>query len=77
MEIKVTKTTSPKEKPKKGEKLGFGKIFTDHMFIMNYTEGKGYTVDGQRIAVGRELNLRIAGFSEVGVCDTINVQSES
>ena len=41
MEIKVTKTTSPKEKPKKGEKLGFGKIFTDHMFIMNYTEGKG------------------------------------
>ena len=26
MEIKVTKTTSPKEKPKKGEKLGFGKI---------------------------------------------------
>ena len=42
MEIKVTKTTSPKEKPKKGEKLGFGKIFTDHMFIMNYTEGKGW-----------------------------------
>lgn len=42
MEIKVTKTTSPKEKPEKGEKLGFGKIFTDHMFIMNYTEGKGW-----------------------------------
>lgn len=42
MEIKVTKTTSPKEKPKKGEKLGFGKIFTDHMFVMNYTEGQGW-----------------------------------
>ena len=42
MEIKVTKTTNPKTKPAKGEKLGFGKIFTDHMFMMNYTEGKGW-----------------------------------
>lgn len=42
MEIKVTKTTNPKLKPAKGEKLGFGKIFTDHMFMMNYTEGKGW-----------------------------------
>ncbi len=42
MEIKITKTTSPKVKPAKGEKLGFGHIFTDHMFIMNYTEGKGW-----------------------------------
>ncbi len=42
MEIKITKTTTPKIKPAKGEKLGFGHIFTDHMFIMNYTEGKGW-----------------------------------
>ena len=42
MEIKITKTTSPKAKPEKGAKLGFGKIFTDHMFMMNYTEGKGW-----------------------------------
>lgn len=42
MEIKITKTTAPKQKPKKGEKLPFGKIFTDHMFLMNYTEGKGW-----------------------------------
>jgi len=42
LDIKVTKTTAPKEKPKKGEKLGFGHIFTDHMFVMNYTEGKGW-----------------------------------
>lgn len=42
LDIKITKTTSPKEKPKKGDKLGFGKIFTDHMFVMNYTEGKGW-----------------------------------
>ena len=42
MDIKITKTTAPKAKPQKGEKLGFGHIFTDHMFIMNYTEGKGW-----------------------------------
>ena len=42
LDIKIQKTTAPKEKPAKGAKLGFGKIFTDHMFIMNYTEGKGW-----------------------------------
>ena len=42
MEIKITRTTSPKQKPAKDAPLGFGKIFTDHMFVMNYTEGKGW-----------------------------------
>ena len=42
LDIKITKTTEPKQKPAAGEKLGFGKIFTDHMFVMNYTEGKGW-----------------------------------
>ena len=42
MEIKITRTTTPKAKPAKGQALGFGKIFTDHMFMMNYTEGKGW-----------------------------------
>ena len=42
MEIKITKTTTPKAKPAPGTPLGFGKIFTDHMFVMNYTEGKGW-----------------------------------
>lgn len=42
LDIKITKTTTPKEKPQDESKLGFGKIFTDHMFIMNYTEGKGW-----------------------------------
>lgn len=40
--IKTIKTTNPKEKPKVNEPLGFGKIFTDHMFTMNYTEGQGW-----------------------------------
>ena len=42
LDIKITKTTEPKAKPAAGQKLGFGKIFTDHMFVMNYTEGKGW-----------------------------------
>ncbi len=42
MEIKVTRTTSPKAKPTDESKLGFGKIFTDHMFLMNYDEGQGW-----------------------------------
>ena len=40
LDIKVTLTTNPKEKP--AGKLGFGKVFTDHMFVMNYTRGKGW-----------------------------------
>ncbi|MGN0665849.1 MAG: branched-chain amino acid aminotransferase [Huintestinicola sp.] len=42
MEIKITRTTAPKEKPADESKLGFGKIFTDHMFLMNYDEGQGW-----------------------------------
>ena len=42
LDIKITRTETPKEKPAKGQKLGFGKIFTDHMFVMNYTEGQGW-----------------------------------
>ena len=42
MEIKVTRTTAPKAKPEDQTKLGFGKIFTDHMFLMNYDEGQGW-----------------------------------
>ncbi len=41
MEIKITKTTAPKEKPPV-DSLGFGKFFTDHMFVMDYAEGKGW-----------------------------------
>lgn len=42
MEIKVERRTVLKEKPAKGTPLGFGSIFTDHMFIMNYDEGEGW-----------------------------------
>ncbi len=42
MEIKITRTTAPKQKPEDQSKLGFGKYYTDHMFIMNYDEGQGW-----------------------------------
>ena len=42
LDIRIERTTQPKAKPIPGQKLGFGKIFTDHMFVMNYTEGKGW-----------------------------------
>lgn len=41
-EISITKTTSPKAKPQDESQLGFGKIFTDHMFLMDYSEDKGW-----------------------------------
>ncbi|WP_054750193.1 branched-chain amino acid aminotransferase [Ruminiclostridium josui] len=41
MNISITKTTNPKKKPDQNN-LGFGTYFTDHMFIMDYTEGKGW-----------------------------------
>jgi len=42
MEIKITKTSNPKQKPAEQDKLGFGRFYTDHMFIMNYDEGEGW-----------------------------------
>lgn len=42
LNIRIEKTAEPKQKPQAGQPLGFGKIFTDHMFVMNYTEGRGW-----------------------------------
>lgn len=41
MKIQTTKTTTPKQKPDFNA-LGFGKYYTDHMFQMEYIEGKGW-----------------------------------
>ena len=41
MKIKIEKTQNMKEKPNEND-LGFGINFTDHMFIMDYEEGKGW-----------------------------------
>jgi len=41
MEIKIELTKNPKSKPD-NNKLVFGKYFTDHMFVADYEEGKGW-----------------------------------
>lgn len=51
MEIKITKTTNPKVKPEDST-LGFGKFFTDHMFIMDYSQEKGWH-DARIVPFGR------------------------
>ena len=40
-QFSVTKTTNPKAKPDP-DTLGFGTEFTDHMFLLDYKEGKGW-----------------------------------
>ena len=47
----VTRTSNPKEKPTDCKTLGFGKYFTDHMFMMDYDEGQGWH-DGRIIPYG-------------------------
>ncbi len=42
MEIKVTRTKHPKQKPQDEAKLGFGQVFSDHMFVMKYARGTGW-----------------------------------
>ncbi len=41
MQIRIEETKEPKIIPKDSE-LGFGKYFSDHMFVMDYEEGKGW-----------------------------------
>jgi len=42
MQIRIEKTTAPKQKPQNQTKLGFGNYYTDHMFLMNYDIGEGW-----------------------------------
>lgn len=39
-DISIQLTKTPKEKPLDESQLGFGKTFTDHMFIMDYSNGE-------------------------------------
>ena len=54
MEIKITKAAVLKEKPDSST-LGFGKIFTDHMFMMDWNSEKGW------------YNARIVPFSNLSI----------
>lgn len=43
LDIRITKTAAPRPKPDPNSPLGFGSGgFTDHMFLMDYTEGRGW-----------------------------------
>ena len=39
--IRIVKTTHKKDKPKDKD-LAFGNVFTDHMFVANFEEEKGW-----------------------------------
>ena len=41
-EIKIELTKTPKQKPADQSKLGFGTIFTDHMYVMPYNREQGW-----------------------------------
>ncbi len=51
MEIRIERTTTPNTMPPE-DKLGFGKVFTDHMFIMDYSKEKGWH-DARIVPFGR------------------------
>jgi branched-chain amino acid aminotransferase len=56
MEIKVTKSTTVGQKPRpKDTELGFGKYTTDYMFLMDYSEGRGW--HDARIVPYQDLTL--------------------
>jgi len=40
-QIQIERTTNPKMKPQASE-LGFGKYYTDHMFMLDYDADKGW-----------------------------------
>ena len=42
LDIKVTLSQNLKQKPADESALGFGRIFTDHMFLMDYEQGVGW-----------------------------------
>jgi len=42
LDIKITLTNPPKEKPVDSPKMSFGKISTDHMFVMEYNPEQGW-----------------------------------
>ena len=41
MNLRIEKTANPRQKPA-SDSLGFGNAFSDHMFMLDYTEGKGW-----------------------------------
>lgn len=40
-DLRIERSTSPRPRPNEAE-LGFGRYFTDHMFVVDYEEGRGW-----------------------------------
>ena len=59
-EFSITKNPNPKPKPDPNT-LVFGQVFTDHMFVMDYDEGKGWH-DGRILPYG---DIQISPASSV------------
>ncbi len=57
MEIKVIESEKKSVMPKESE-LGFGQYFTDHMFVMEYEEGRGW--ENPRIVPFENISLHPA-----------------
>ncbi len=57
LNIRIEKTKNPKIKPE-ASVLGFGKYFSDHMFIMEYSAGKGW--ENARIVPFEKISLHPA-----------------
>ncbi len=60
MEIRYELTKNPKQKPVDESKLGFGRVFTDHMFVMDYDTGMGW--HDARIVPFGEISLSPAAM---------------
>lgn len=60
LDIKFNPIAEPKAKPEDETKLGFGHIFTDHMFVMNYDKGEGW--HDARIVPYGEISLSPAAM---------------
>ena len=60
MNISITKTTHPGKLPP-ADRLGFGSVFTDHMFLMDYTDREGWH------------NARIVPFGPISISPAASV----
>ena len=60
MHISITKTAHPGKLPP-ADRLGFGSVFTDHMFLMNYTDREGWH------------NARIVPFGPISISPAASV----
>ena len=61
MKIEIKKTLKLKQKHTDESKLGFGSIFTDHMFIMEYDESSGWR------------NAKVEEFHDISISPAANV----